>query len=192
MPKQQTPKIPTLGLALHILQNRWTTMKLQTCSGTLLEILSVDFSHSTKNSLVCKSSIFWKRLKALLGINKYFICKCSFLSYCKKLSQFEIQLVRGRFQKRVCRLIQYESDSIAWIVFTKTELSVMSGKQMDSQLPQPTFCGWQMLRNWPIENPKLLLFYQKKLAWTRPLWNSGWILIPIHLSLTLGNGWDGL
>ena len=51
MLKQQTPKIPTLGLGSHILQNQWTTMKLQICSGTLLEILRVDLSHFTQHAV---------------------------------------------------------------------------------------------------------------------------------------------
>ena len=37
MLKQQIQKIPMLGRDWHILQNQWMTMKLQICSGTLLE-----------------------------------------------------------------------------------------------------------------------------------------------------------
>ena len=60
MLKQQIPKIPTLGLGSHILQNQWTTMKLQICSGTLLEILTVDLSRFTQNALVTLGRPFMK------------------------------------------------------------------------------------------------------------------------------------
>ena len=55
MLKQQIQKIPTLGLGWRILQNQWTTMKLQTCLGTLLEMLRVDFSRFTHNPLISEN-----------------------------------------------------------------------------------------------------------------------------------------